>query len=151
MWIQGGTGMYLSVQFIIFNSVADPGFSRRGRQLQRCALKVIIWPISPWKLHENRRNWTEKWGVFLAPPSPAWIRQYNYMHFFGNEGQNNRLAPMTFAISAPSGKSWIRHCYKSNCNHEPTTAHFLSSCEHIKQLVENTLVPDFSRSTLNAK
>ena len=48
-WIQRGSEMYapFSVPFIVFNSVADPGFSRRGRYFQMCALKVIIWPISP--------------------------------------------------------------------------------------------------------
>ena len=97
---------------------------------------------------KNRRNWTEKRG---CPWHPPWIRQCNYMQFLGKEGQNNKLAPITFGISAQSGKSWIRHYYINQIAIINQPAHFLSSCEHIKQLVENTLVPNFSHSTLKRK
>ena len=54
-------------------AVADPGFPSGGggaRQPQ-----PIIWPNFSWKLHENERNWTKRWGfASLAPllDPPMW-------------------------------------------------------------------------------
>ena len=56
------------IQYTDSVTVADPGFP--GGRTSEFGRKPIIWQSFYWKVHENERNGTERWGrASLAPPS----------------------------------------------------------------------------------
>ena len=55
-------------------TVTDPGFPRRGGvKYKGGTASLLLWPIFPQKMHENKNIWTQK-GVYASPVSPS-IRQ----------------------------------------------------------------------------
>ena len=68
---------------IRYKQVEDLRFPR-GRQLQRCTWKAIIWPIFPRKLHENERNGTKWGGGPLVLSWPSIDRKFNCAIIYRN-------------------------------------------------------------------